>query len=173
VFVAGREWDDRGGRSRSRARHNIRKKASTSSATRTGHRDWNTDASSNDQNNPNVHNELADLYLKTNQKPDAYDCFVRAVDEYTRVGLHNNAVAVCKKVLRVLPGRVEVFTKLGYIRARQGLAKSRSYYVSSWEKAAAGLFTPKCSRNSRSRSSRTPGFLACWSPGAGSSPCAQ
>jgi tetratricopeptide (TPR) repeat protein len=96
-----------------------------------------------DQNNPNVHNELADLYLKTNQKADAYDSFVRAVDEYTRVGLHNNAVAVCKKVLRVLPGRVEVFTKLGYIRARQGLGKeAESYYLQFLDKAVAGGFDP-------------------------------
>lgn len=92
-----------------------------------------------DQNNPNVHNELADLYLKTSQKPEAYDSFVRAVDEYTRVGLHNNAVAVCKKVLRVLPGRVEVFTKLAYIRARQGLGKeAESYYLQFLDKAGGG-----------------------------------
>ncbi len=93
-----------------------------------------------DQNNPNVHNELADLYLKTNQKPDAYDSFVRAVDEYTRVGLHNNAVAVCKKMLRVLPARVEVFTKLGYVRARQGLGKeAESYYLQFLDKAGSSF----------------------------------
>ena len=96
-----------------------------------------------DQNNPNVHNELADLYLKTNQKADAYDSFVRAVDEYTRVGLHNNAVAVCKKMLRVLPARVEVFTKLGFVRARQGLGKeAESYYLQFLDKAGGGSFQP-------------------------------
>ncbi|HEX6789954.1 MAG TPA: tetratricopeptide repeat protein [Candidatus Krumholzibacteria bacterium] len=95
-----------------------------------------------DQNNPNVHNELADLYLRTNQKNEAFDAFVRAVDEYVRVGLHNNAVAVCKKVLRVLPARHEVLVKLGYIRSRQGLAKeAESYYAQFFEKAAAGVFT--------------------------------
>ena len=94
-----------------------------------------------DQNNPNVHNELADLYLKTGQRPEAFDSFVLAVDEYTRVGLYNNAVAVCKKVLRVLPSRVEVLTKLGLIRMRQGLTKeAESYYLSFLEKAASGSF---------------------------------
>jgi len=94
-----------------------------------------------DQNNPNVHNELADLYLRTNQKNEAYDSFVLAVDEYTRVGLFNNAVAVCKKVLRVLPARVEVLSKLGLIRMKQGLAKeAESYYLSFLEKAAGGSF---------------------------------
>jgi tetratricopeptide (TPR) repeat protein len=95
-----------------------------------------------DQNNPNVHNELADLYLKTNQKNEAYDAFARAVDEYIRVGLHNNAVAVCKKVLRVLPARHDVLMKLGYIRSRQGLAKeAESYYAQFFDKAAGGAFT--------------------------------
>lgn len=97
-----------------------------------------------DQNNPNVHNELADLYLKTNQKNEAYDAFVRAVDEYNRVGLFNNAVAVCKKVLRVLPARPEVVVKLGFIRSRQGLAKeAESYYAQFLERAASGAFTPE------------------------------
>jgi tetratricopeptide (TPR) repeat protein len=95
-----------------------------------------------DQTNPNLHNELADLFLKTNQKAEAYDAFVRAVDEYNRVGLFNNAVAVCKKVLRVLPARHEVLVKLGYIRNRQGLAReAESYYAQFFDKAAAGVFT--------------------------------
>ena len=94
-----------------------------------------------DQNNPNVHNELADIYLKTNQKNEAYESFVQAIDEYTRVGLFNNAVAVCKKVLRVLPARVEVLNKLGLIRMRQGLAKeAESYYIAFLDKAAGGSF---------------------------------
>ncbi len=94
-----------------------------------------------DQNNPNVHNELADLYLKTNQKNEAFDCFMQAIDEYTRVGLFNNAVAVCKKVVRVLPSRVEVLNKLGLIRMKQGLAKeAESYYLAFLDKAAGGSF---------------------------------
>ena len=94
-----------------------------------------------DQNNPNVHNELADLYLRTNQKNEAFESFMLAIDEYTRVGLFNNAVAVCKKVIRVLPARVEVLNKLGLIRMKQGLAKeAESYYLAFLEKAAGGSF---------------------------------
>jgi tetratricopeptide (TPR) repeat protein len=97
-----------------------------------------------DQSNPNVHNELADIYLKTGQKAEAYDAFVRAVDEYTRVGLFNNAVAVCKKVLRVLPARSEMLVKLGFIRGKQGLAReAESYYLQFLDKAAAANFTPE------------------------------
>ncbi|HET6462271.1 MAG TPA: tetratricopeptide repeat protein, partial [Candidatus Krumholzibacteria bacterium] len=97
-----------------------------------------------DQSNPNLHNELADLYLKTSQKSEAYDAFIRAIDEYVRVGLHNNAVAVAKKVLRVLPARGEALAKLGYIRSRQGLAReAESYYQQFLDKAAGNAFTPE------------------------------
>ncbi|HKW15269.1 MAG TPA: tetratricopeptide repeat protein, partial [Candidatus Krumholzibacteria bacterium] len=97
-----------------------------------------------DQSNPNLHNELADLYLKTSQKNEAYDAFIRAVDEYVRVGLHNNAVAVCKKLLRVLPARHEALAKLGFIRSRQGLAKeAEAYYQQFLDKAAGNAFTPE------------------------------
>ena len=84
-----------------------------------------------DQSNPNVFNELGDIYLKVGNKADAYDSFEKAIDSYTRVSLHNNAVAVAKKVLRVLPARYEVLARLGHIRHRQGLAhEAESYYAS-------------------------------------------
>lgn len=89
-----------------------------------------------DQSNPNVFNELGDIYLKTGDKSDAYDSFTRAIDSYTRVSLHNNAVAVCKKVLRLIPSRYDVLIKLGLIRKKQGLAKeAESYYFSYLEKS--------------------------------------
>ena len=88
-----------------------------------------------DQSNPNVFNELGDIYLKTGNKNDAYDAFSHAIDSYTRVSLHNNAVAVCKKVLRLIPARYEVLTKLGLIRKKQGLGKeAESYYLSYLDK---------------------------------------
>jgi tetratricopeptide (TPR) repeat protein len=46
-------------------------------------------------------------------------------------------------VLRVLPARISVLLKLGYIRSRQGLAKeAESYYLSFLDKAAKGGFDP-------------------------------
>jgi tetratricopeptide (TPR) repeat protein len=88
-----------------------------------------------DQSNPNVFNELGDIYLKTGNKTEAYDAFSRAIDSYTRVSLHNNAVAVCKKVLRLIPARFEILIKLGLIRKKQGLVKeAESYYYSYFDK---------------------------------------
>jgi tetratricopeptide (TPR) repeat protein len=81
-----------------------------------------------DLSNPNIHNELGDIYLKVGNKTDAYESFARAVDAYTRVSLYNNAVAVCKKVLRIIPARYEMQAKLGCIRKRQGLGKEAESY---------------------------------------------
>jgi tetratricopeptide (TPR) repeat protein len=81
-----------------------------------------------DQSNPNLYNELGDIFLKTGNKTEAYESFAQAVDAYARVSLYNNAVAVCKKVARLIPSRYEVLAKLGCIRKKQGLAKEAESY---------------------------------------------
>lgn len=81
-----------------------------------------------DQSNPNLYNELGDIYLKNGNKAESFDAFVQAIDAYARVSLFNNAVAVCKKVLRLIPARYEVLAKLGCIRKKQGLGKEAESY---------------------------------------------
>jgi tetratricopeptide (TPR) repeat protein len=81
-----------------------------------------------DRSNPNLHNELGDIYLKTGNKAEAYSSFAAAIDAYARVSLFNNAVAVCKKVARLVPARYDVIAKLGCIRKKQGLAKEAESY---------------------------------------------
>jgi len=81
-----------------------------------------------DRSNPNIHNELGDIYIKVGEKSEAYQSFATAIDAYARVSLFNNAVAVCKKVLRIVPARYEVQAKLGCIRKKQGLAKEAESY---------------------------------------------
>ncbi len=91
-----------------------------------------------DRSNPNVFNELGDVYLKTGNRTEAYEAFQKAIDAYTRVSLYNNAVAVCKKVLRLLPARYEVLVKLGVIRAKQGLwREAESYFGTYLDKIVA------------------------------------
>ncbi len=88
-----------------------------------------------DQSNPNVFNELGDLYLKANNKLDGLSCFEKAIEAYARVGLFNNAVAVCKKLLRLQPGKHDFLITLGNLRKRQGLLKEAgTYYLSYLEK---------------------------------------
>lgn len=81
-----------------------------------------------DQSNPNIFNELGDLYLKVNNKSDAIKSYERAVEAYTRVGLLNNAVAVCKKLLRFQSSNVEIVAKLGGLRKKQGFLKEATTY---------------------------------------------
>lgn len=65
-------------------------------------------------------NRMGDLYLKLGQPEKAVETYERAVDAYVEAGLANNAIALCNKILRVVPGRTAIYLKLGEICARQG-----------------------------------------------------
>jgi tetratricopeptide (TPR) repeat protein len=107
-----------------------------------------------DQSNPNLHNELADLYLKTNQKNEAYDAFIARVDEYVARRPVQQRRRGVQEVLRVLPARNEALVKLGFIRSRQGLAKeAESYYEQFLDKAAGNALLRTRSRSWPSPSS--------------------
>lgn len=98
-----------------------------------------------DTNNPNLFNELGDLYLKVGNKPDAFRNFQKAIAEYKKVSLYNNAIAVCKKVLRYDPGSLDVLFTLGQLRKVQGITKEAvSYFVSYMEKLVLNVkFDPE------------------------------
>jgi tetratricopeptide (TPR) repeat protein len=88
-----------------------------------------------DQSNPNIYTELGDLYLKVNNKSDALKSYERAIEAYSRVGLLNNAVAVCKKLLRFQSANIDIFAKLGGLRKRQGFLKEAiTYFLAYIEK---------------------------------------
>ena len=64
--------------------------------------------------------------------------YERAVDYYMDAGLPNNAVAVCKKVMRNLPDRFSIHLKMGQIRAAQGfLTDARTSFVTYAERVQA------------------------------------
>jgi tetratricopeptide (TPR) repeat protein len=66
-----------------------------------------------------IYNRLGDLYIKINNTALAVQSYERAVDLYTDQGRTNQAIALCGKVLRVNPGRVQVYIKLaGSMRKR-------------------------------------------------------
>jgi tetratricopeptide (TPR) repeat protein len=73
-----------------------------------------------ERHNPNLFNEIGDLHLKVGDRREAFRSFHDAVDAYSGVGLHNNAVAVCKKILRLNPQDPVVCGKLALLRHRQG-----------------------------------------------------
>ena len=64
-----------------------------------------------------IYNRIGDLYLKANEPASAVQAYERAADLYGEQGLYNNAIALCNKILRVNPGRIQVYLKLAHLHA--------------------------------------------------------
>lgn len=68
-----------------------------------------------------IYNRVGDLYLKANEPGAAVQAYERAADLYGEQGFYNNAIALCGKILRVNPGRIQVYLKLAYLHARKNV----------------------------------------------------
>lgn len=80
--------------------------------------------------NPNLYNELGDILLRTGDKAQAVQNFEKAAVIYEKVALYNNAVAVCKKILRVDPEKIDTMFRLAELRAKQKLTgEAVSYFT--------------------------------------------
>jgi tetratricopeptide (TPR) repeat protein len=82
--------------------------------------------------NPNLYNELGDIFLRAADKAQAVQNFEKAAVIYEKVALYNNAVAVCKKILRIEPEKVETVYKLTELRAKQKLDGEAATYFSQY-----------------------------------------
>src|SRR5690348_9596867 len=77
-----------------------------------------------------IYNRVGDLYVKLKNSADAADYYDKAVDKYAEQGLHNNAIAMCNKVLRNAPGRPTVYLKLAKLYAAKGfMAEAKQNFV--------------------------------------------
>src|SRR6059058_3016878 len=77
-----------------------------------------------------IFNRIGDLYLKIKDAATAADYYDRAVDKYAEHGLHNNAIAMCNKVLRNAPGRQTTYLKLAKLYASKGfMAEAKQNFV--------------------------------------------
>src|SRR2546429_9702366 len=77
-----------------------------------------------------VFNRVGDLYLKLKDPGQAADYYDRAVDKYAELGVHNNAIAMCNKVLRNAPGRQTTYLKLAKLYAAKGfIAEAKQNFV--------------------------------------------
>src|SRR5438034_10241286 len=57
-----------------------------------------------------IYNRIGDLYIKLRDPAQAADYYDQAVDKYAELGFHNNAIAMCNKVLRnARRGRQPIF----------------------------------------------------------------
>src|SRR5213594_720180 len=77
-----------------------------------------------------VFNRIGDLYLKVKDPAQAADYYDRAVDKYAELGFHNNAIAMCNKVLRNAPARQTTYLKLAKLYGAKGfIAEAKQNFV--------------------------------------------
>src|SRR5881394_442911 len=77
-----------------------------------------------------IFNRVGDLYLKVKDPAQAADYYDRAVDKYAELGFHNNAIAMCNKVLRNAPARQTTYLKLAKLYAAKGFtAEAKQNFV--------------------------------------------
>ncbi len=62
-----------------------------------------------------------DLLVKAGRPEEAIERYQRAVDAYSKLGFGRNAVALCRKILRLEPGRIVVWKRLGDLYAAEEL----------------------------------------------------
>lgn len=67
-----------------------------------------------------LYNRIGDLHLRLNETELAIQAYESAVNAYVDVGLYNNAIALCRKILRLVPGRAATYLRLGQISAAKG-----------------------------------------------------
>ena len=82
-----------------------------------------------------IFNRIGDLYLKVRDPAQAADYYDQAVDKYAELGFHNNAIAMCNKVLRNAPGRQTTYLKLAKLYASKGfMAEAKQNFVAYAER---------------------------------------
>jgi tetratricopeptide (TPR) repeat protein len=77
-----------------------------------------------------IYNRIGDLYIKLKEPAQAADYYDQAVDKYAELGFHNNAIAMCNKVLRNAPARQTTYLKLAKLYAAKGfIAEAKQNFV--------------------------------------------
>jgi tetratricopeptide (TPR) repeat protein len=83
-------------------------------------------------------NRVGDIQTRLGQVEGAVEHYEMAIDLYLEAELPNNAIAICKKVIRNLPDRAQFFLRMGQIRAEQGfLTDARQNFLTYAERRTA------------------------------------
>ncbi|PYP98520.1 MAG: hypothetical protein DMD38_00965 [Gemmatimonadetes bacterium] len=93
---------------------------------------WLDVLNNQDETNPDlsIYNRIGDLYIKLKDPGQAADYYDQAVDKYAELGFHNNAIAMCNKVLRNAPARQTTYLKLAKLYAAKGfIAEAKQNFV--------------------------------------------
>lgn len=102
--------------------------------------------------NPNLYNELGDIYLRAGDREQAVSNFEKASVIYEKVALYNNAVAVCKKILRVDPEKADALAKLAELRAKQKIESEATAFFNQF--ADSVLANPDIAKRSQEKIER-------------------
>lgn len=71
---------------------------------------------------------LADLHFKKGEAEEASRRYLQAVDAYERQGLYKNAIAVCKKMMRLALSPTLVLQRLAQLHALDGFSTEAALY---------------------------------------------
>ena len=88
-----------------------------------------------DQPDIGLYNRVGDLSVRVGSLEEAVGHYNKAADLYVEAELPNNAIAVCKKIIRNVPERHEAYLRIGQIRAQQGfLPDARTNFLTYAER---------------------------------------
>ncbi len=85
-----------------------------------------------------LYNRVGDLQVRQGQLEEGVKNYEKAIELYVEAELPNNAIAVCKKIVRNMPMRHSVYLKMGQIRGGQGfLSEARQNFLTYAERMQA------------------------------------
>ncbi len=83
----------------------------------------------NDDVDPNIYNLMGDIHFKKGDEQSAFRQYEEAVRKYGKEDLYSNAIAVCRKMLRLDPDFIDAFRLLGDLYFEQGFGGEAVGYV--------------------------------------------
>lgn len=87
---------------------------------------------------PNIYNLMGDVFYKKGDSEEAFKHYNKAVHRYRDESLYSNAIAVCRKMLRLNPGYHEATKMLGELYLDQSFTgEAIGYFLEYAEKLAA------------------------------------
>src|SRR5438874_10508161 len=80
---------------------------------------------------------LADLTFKKGDQRKAIERYLQAANSYEKAGLYKNAIAVCKKMIRLKVSNPLVLKRLAGLHALDGLATESALYAMQYAEVMA------------------------------------